>query len=154
MTTKREYEERFRMFERLRELGITSDHCEQLRRISMTLRRWFELECGNGNDHGSWCITRGRKVAKVFTHDDDGTPFMERHHYAHGHGKDTVTHTALADRENGAKKRLAAIMANYPTLSVYVQTDPRGAALYVLKPGDIPADGTASQYYTRGICVY
>lgn len=145
MTTKREYEERFRMFERLKALGITTDHCEQLRRISMTLRAWFTLECGDSNDHASWGIERDGD-------EDDSPPYMVRH--IHTRDASKPIRTKIADRENGAKKRLAAIMANYPTLTAYIQGDCRGAALHILKPGDIPADGTADQYYNRGIAVY
>jgi hypothetical protein len=153
---------------RLTAIGIEyRDACE-LRRISMTLHRWFELECGDGNDHGSWCIVRGRKAKRErsssivsayhepqpFQHDDDGAPFIEHHHYLHGCGKDYVTHSSLPDREKGARKRLAKIMARYPGFAAYVQTDPRGCALYILRPGDISADLDVSSCYTRGIAVY
>ena len=60
----------------------------------------------------------------------------------------------VPDRETGALKRLAAIMARYPQLSAYVQGDPRGAALYILRPGDVPEGGQADAYYSRGIAVY
>jgi hypothetical protein len=36
----------------------------------------------------------------------------------------------------------------------YIQTDPRGAALYILRPGDVPEGKDAGAYYNRGICVY
>ncbi len=138
---------------------------ESLRRISMTLHRWHELECGDGNDHGSWCITRGRKERKPlpdlrgmgpaeFVHDDDGSPFLEHHHYRHGAGKDSVSYSALPDREVGAKKRLASIMARYSGLQTYIQTDPRGCALYILKPGDVPEGADISAYYSRGLAVF
>jgi hypothetical protein len=60
----------------------------------------------------------------------------------------------VRDMEKGALKRLAAIMARYPTLGHYVQGDPRGAALYILRPGDVPQGQQADAYYSRGICVY
>ena len=138
-----------------------------LRRIAMTLHRWHELECGNGNDHGSWAIARGKKTSErvqteqglnvrkdTFEHDDDGAPFLEHHHYAHGAGKDTVSYSRLPDREKGAKTRLAKILAKYPGLSAYIQTDPRGAALYILRPGDVPEGSSADSCYSRGVCVY
>ena len=140
-----------------------SDSAE-LRRISMTLHRWHELECGDGNDYGSWAIARGRKVRAqggmvhgeraTFEHDDDGKPYLEHHHYLHGHGKDYVTYAIMPDREAGALKRLAKIMARYPALSYYVQTDPRGCALYILRPGDVPAGEKAESYYSRGVAVF
>lgn len=140
-----------------------------LRRISMTLHRWHELECGDGNSYGSWAIVRGNKVRKklegsptwetTFVHDDDGKPFIEHHHYLHGRGKDYVSYTALADRERGALKRLDKIMDRYPGFVSYVQGDPRGCALYILRPGDIAtladgANGDVGSIYTRGIAVY
>ncbi len=134
-------------------LGISYEDAASLRRISMTLHRWHELECGDGNNYGSWCITRGRKVAGEFVYDDDGTPFIEHHHYRHGQGKDSTSYTAIPDREKGARKRMAAIMARYPELSAYVQTDPRGAPLYILRPGDVPAGADVSSYYSRGVVV-
>ena len=123
-------------------LGFTQGETEQLRRISMTLHRWFEHECNgaiqregdDGNGRPYWCNTHTG----------------ER------------TRTPVADREAGAMKRLNTIIrerdkrANDPLKPVgyYVQTDPRGAALYILRPGDVPAGADVSAYYSRGICVY
>jgi hypothetical protein len=74
----------------------------------------------------------------------------------------------LADRERGALKRLADIMSRYPALGHYVQGDPRGAPLYILRPEDMPEklyrqlpDGSMirdvqpdlSSCYNRGIAV-
>jgi hypothetical protein len=148
--------------------GITHDDAVALRRISMTLHRWHELECGDSNQYGSWAITRGRwrtfvpeegKPVRTFEHDDDERPFLEHHHYRHGAGKDTVTYSVMNDRERGALKRLTKIMARYPDFASYVQGDPRGCALYILRPGDLNTlengDGSdISACYTRGIAVY
>jgi hypothetical protein len=60
----------------------------------------------------------------------------------------------VADRETGAKKRLAKILESKPEISSYIQGDPRGAALYILRPGDIPEGKDPCAYYSRGICVY
>lgn len=106
---------------------------EALRRISMTLHRWHELECGIDNG----CIERDETTGNTY--------WLNSH---------TMRRYAVADRETGALKRLAAIMSRYPTLSAYVQTDPRGAALYILRPGDVPAGERAESYYSRGIAVY
>lgn len=167
----------------LRALGFTSDEAAALRRISMTLRAWYTLECGNGNEHGSWAIERDPETE---------VPYMIYHRYNHGAGKDTVTSTRIPDRETGAVKRLDRIMTarnarfgwqcedrNYlcddgtvdimtadgearahnvpPATAVvhyYLQTDPRGASLYIIRPGDIQAGDDVSAYYTRGLCVY
>ena len=39
-------------FDGLVNIGINLEDARALRRISMTLHRWYELECGDGNDHG------------------------------------------------------------------------------------------------------
>ena len=137
-------------------LGFTSDEAEKLRRISMTLRRWHELECGDG----SGCIERENE-------DGTGRPFWTSAHT----GK--RSRFPIADREKGAHKRLAAIVAERNkramppacalsygpdikdrSVSTFIQGDPRGAALYILRPGDVPAGQSADAYYTRCICVY
>lgn len=66
----------------------------------------------------------------------------------------TLRRWPYADRETGALRRLASILAAHDTLAYYVQTDPRGAALYILRPGDVPPGEDKGSYYTRGICVY
>lgn len=45
---KREKLESTMMLDNLRRIGIDRQDLQPLRRISMTLRRWFELECGTG----------------------------------------------------------------------------------------------------------
>lgn len=130
-------------FDRLINAGISYGDAVQLRRISMTLHRWHELECGDGNNYSSWCIVRGvKKVGGEFEYKDDGRPFLEVHPHT---GK--TSYSSVADRETGALKRLARIMANYPTLTAFVQTDPRGCALYV-------GEGLTDTNYNNGIAVY
>lgn len=137
----------------LRAAGIEFYDAHALRRIAMTLHRWHELECGDGDDYSSWTISRGRKKDGVFTHDESGKPFIERH--SHGRdGASRTTYSRIPDRERGALRRLAGIMANYPTLGYYVQGDPRGASLYILRPGDVPEGQETDAYYSRGIAVY
>ena len=130
---------------------------ESLRRISMTLHRWYELECGDSNQWQSWVITRGYKRKRVgekgytFEHDESGAPYMEVHSHQ---VKSEPSYNAIPDRERGAEKRLAKIMARYPGLQAYLQTDPRGCALYILKPGNVPEGADVSAYYSRGLAVY
>ena len=133
MTTKREKERLAHMFRALEMNGITFDDAHALRRISMTLRRWHELECG----------VEGGYIERDET---TGKPFMVN--------PNNNRRYPTPDRETGALKRLAKIMAAYPALSAYVQGDPRGAALYILRPGDVPAGEDADSYYSRGIAVY
>ena len=46
--TKREQEQRHRMYQSLNRMGLSWDECETLHKISMTLSRWSESEC-NGD---------------------------------------------------------------------------------------------------------
>jgi hypothetical protein len=59
----------------------------------------------------------------------------------------------IADREKGAQKRLAAIMARYPELWAYQQGDPRGCALYVGKQADLNGRDVDSLYSTLGVAI-
>ena len=126
---------------RLERRGMTLSfaHANTLRRAQLTLHRWAELECGDGNDYGSWAIER----------DDngDGPPYFVHHHYLHGRGKDYVTRSRIADREKGARARVAAVCKE-AGLHFYHQTDPRGCALYVSRE-PLPDDD-----YTRGVACY
>ena len=155
---------------RLMGLGFTADEADQLRRISMTLHRWHERECGTD----SACLVRGRwnHENQTFEYDDHGFAFEE---YANGSGR--RRYHRVPDREQGALQRLRRIISdrnqrvitatpepdtiqgcvdNAINLSVrpYIQADPRGAALYLLRPGDVPEGEDAGSYYTRGIVVY
>ena len=131
--------------ERLVHAGFVYEDACALRRIAMTLHRWHELECGDGNEFSSWSIARGEWKNGAFEYDDNGRAYLERHLHR---GDCKTTYNLIADRERGAQKRLAKIMARYPSLSAYVQGDPRGAALYILPP-DVTAEN-----YNRGIAVY
>lgn len=115
------------------------EDAESLRRISMTLHRWHELECGTDAGH-------------VERDEASGKPYW----YPSNRFADTgrVPRYSTPDREKGALARLARIMSRYPSLQAYVQTDPRGCALYILRPGDVPAGEKAESYYSRGIAVY
>lgn len=119
--------------------GISRSDAEGLRRIAMTLHRWHEMECGVSNG----CITRDEETGKPYWQWSTLKAPMQ----------------PIADREKGALNRLAGIMAKYPAMTSYVQGDPRGCALYILRAGDIPngADGKpgdVSAYYSRGLAVY
>lgn len=135
-------QETFRQITNLQSQGVTFEDARALRRISLTLRSWYTLECGDSNDSASWAIERDEETDKPYrvVHTHRPTPSTKRY--------------PIPDRETGAKKRLAAIIAKYPHLSYYVQTDPRGSALYILRPGDVPQNADPSCYYNRGIALY
>jgi hypothetical protein len=114
--------------------GVSPDDAAALRRISMTLHRWHELECG------------------------DGRGFIERDEVSgkprYVSANDPRAWRIIPDREGGALKRLGVIMGRYPTLRAFVQGDPRGCALYLLRPNDVPDGADVSSYYSRGIPVF
>lgn len=116
-------------------LGISYEDASALRRASMTLRRWYEGECGGD----SWAIERDEISGKPY-----------RVYYG---GQHPVRYP-IPDRERGAEASIRAILSRYPGLTPYYQTDPRGCALYLIRPGDIPQGEDVSAYYTRGVAVY
>ena len=145
--TKTERERLTRQENILCNLGFTRDESDALRRISRTLRRWHELECGT--DSGA--IERDDATGKPYWMTESGRRIP------------------VADRERGALRRLGRIVGMRNTrvwaasnahavhvhaVHPYVQTDPRGAALYILRPGDVPAGSKPESCYTNGICVY
>lgn len=136
--TRKEAQETEAMLGRLQSLGIRRDDAESLRRISMTLHRWHELECGT--DGG--CIERD-EPAPVYP---EGKPYWLN--------SMTGRRYPVADRERGARRRLFIVMTRYPTLLAYVQTDPRGASLYILRATDVPAGENVDAYYSRGVAVF
>jgi hypothetical protein len=131
------------LYRALERIGITGQDVDQLLRIERTLSRWSERECGDGNSYGSWAIERDEATDK---------PYEVRHYYGHGQSADRVTRTPIADREAGAKRKLAGIMAKYPSLVAYIQGDPRGCALYILTKEQVGASDIDS-IYTRGVAV-
>jgi hypothetical protein len=125
--------EQYQMIRALESEGVTYQDAQALRRVSMTLNRWHERECGT--EHG--CIERD---------EDTGVPYFRA---AAG------TRYQVRDMETGALKRLATIMARYPHLKAYVQGDPRGAALYIWTPRNVAVYGNdVDANYSRGIAVY
>ena len=140
--TKREAIRQTAQINTLVGLGFSTEEAVKLRRISMTLQRWYELECGS--DGG--CIERDEETGLTYW----------RSEYS---GR----RTRCPDRETGAVHRLRDIInarnvrqshTEEPFLNYYLQTDPRGAALYILRPQDIPEGKDLASYYSRGICIY
>lgn len=144
--TKNEAQRRARLDTYLLTLGFTDSEVASLRRINSTLQRWYELECGS--EHG------------VIERDDaTGKPYWVNYTRRYLGANDARMRSPVADREAGALRRLARIIKarNARTdapVSTYVQTDPRGAALYILRPGDIPEGTSVESCYTRGVCVF
>lgn len=136
--------EQYEMMARLQSLGFTLEEANKLRRISCTLQHWFEMECGTTNKAGS-------NISIERDENGEGKPF-KRVQYMIG-GKWIDTRYPVADREAGARKRLAKIMAAHDSLIAYVQTDCRGASLYILRKADVAGENIDS-IYNRGVAVY
>ena len=128
--------ERQAAIDRAMSCGLTYAHAVAVRRIALTLRRWYELEC-NGE------IQRDEVTNKPYWVSEWGARWTT--------GK--RCRRLIPDRETGAIKRLDAIMAHYPDLRAYLQTDPRGGTLYVIRPGDVPEGKEVGAYYNRGVFV-
>ena len=139
---------KYNAIESLEKIGFSNEDATALRRISMTLGRWHELECGDSNNYASWCVVRGKKNDGEFVYDDNGEAYEERH----VHTENKARYTKIADRERGAHKRLKDIMSRYADFVPYIQTDPRGCALYILRSDDV-AGKDISSIYTRGVPV-
>lgn len=172
--TKRQAENYSHLTDTLARLGFTHEERESLIRIERTLARWGELECGNGNDSASWAIERaesscyctqcGHKgfgpqshtchcekcgdVAPIRTKEKDGKPYLVTHPRT---GK--PYRRAIPDREAGALKRLAKIMASRPHLLAYHQGDPRGCSLYIVPANAVGPGESINSVYTRGVAI-
>lgn len=150
--TKREVLRQHTQEQTLQALGFTPTEAQTLRRISMTLSRWAENECNGTIERDE---TRNNRPFW-------SNPSTGRHFVA-----------PVADRERGALRRLDAIVtarnvragwvqnAGYygvqpstPSLSHYVQGDPRGAALYIIRPDDVPDGADVESCYSRGVAIY
>ena len=130
--TRREAMELTAQQNRLMEVGISREDADTLRRISMTLRHWFERQCGIDNG----CIERDETTNKPYWLNSM-----------------TMKRYPIADRETGAYKRLKAVMAKYPALTYYVQGDPRGCSLYILTADQLDSRYSIDSIYTRGIAI-
>lgn len=115
--------------EALTNLGVAASDAIALRRLARRLHSWYEREC-------SGTVER----------DPDGRVW--------GVNPDTGARWRTQDRETGAVRRVNAIMAKYPDLVAYHQTDPRGAPLYILRRADVRPGEELAHVYTRGVAVY
>lgn len=126
--TKKQAERYHWLLNAMENHGITKEETDKLLRCERTLHRWAEAEC-NGD------IQR----------DDNGKPFL---YFGRNHELKHKT----SDRETAALKR-AQTIAEAHSLKIYHQGDPRGCALYIIRPGDIPEGKTAGSCYNRGIAI-
>ena len=113
-------------------LGISFHDCQKLARIASTLHRWDELLCGTAEGH----VEHDEKTGKPW--------FVSAR---------TGQRSPVPDRGAAAIRRLSAIMDAYPTLKACHQSDPRGAALWIVQKKDIPPRVHVSDCYTRGVAI-
>jgi hypothetical protein len=113
---------------RLASLGINANDSRKLIRASQTLSTWGEHEC-NG------AIQQDDATGQYYWYSQDGRKLSR-----------------AIDRESGAVRRAQAIASKYG-LEIYYQTDPRGCALYVLRPDDIPQGRSIDSCYSNGVAV-
>ncbi len=157
---------RLNTFQTLARMGISDADARTLVRISATLHTWHEHECNGAIQREelvrcSECKApfhnplRHSGCCDAVTADGIGCRGIAERHPGrpYWHNADSgkrIGHTA--DRETPAIRRAYDIAARYG-LTAYVQGDPRGCALYLVRPGDVPAGADIDSYYSRGIAV-
>jgi hypothetical protein len=116
--------------------GMTAALLAQAYTLERALHRWHEFECGTENggvDYG------------------DDNPETAR--YCGWYNARTGTRSRIRNQWPELMKRLARLRAALPALVFYVQGDPRGAALYALRPGDCLPGVAVDSCYSRGVCL-
>lgn len=127
------------LYRPLGQAGFSDEEITALVRIERTLQRWGELECGDSNDFQSFAVERDETTGKPFL-------VCQPH-------KGPARRVPVADREAGAKRRLAAIMAKHPRWLAYHQTDCRGCNLYLLRKSQVKPGESVDSIYNRGVAV-
>ena len=125
----------------LASLGFNANEIAALLAVERGLNRWHELECGTGNDRVSVSVERDEKTGK---------PFKRVQFQSHSGWVDRKT--PCRDMEKSYLSRLARIMEG-KAVRAYVQGDPRGCALYIIRAEDVPQGADVHSYYSRGIAV-
>lgn len=143
MRTNAKKQRMARFFDTMSRLGFTFQETEQLLKAERALQRWHELECGTGND---------RVTVSVERDEESGKPFR-RVQYMGAGGKWIDRREPCRDTEKAARKRIDSVLSGKSGLSAFIQGDPRGCALYILRDGDIPEGAGPCAYYSRGIPV-
>ena len=119
----------------LNRYGFSNREALDLFTIESRLHKWHEREC-NGE------VDRDEKTGKVY-----GVIQCLR--------RGTVrTRLPIRDMETFVIRKLDGIMATRPHLTYYIQSDPRGAALYIIEKEKLDPALSIDCQYNRGICVY
>lgn len=112
---------------------LLPDDIAKLLRIEKKLRRWHELQCGADAGH----------VEEVGEEGSGNWEFVNRH----GH------RSPIRNATEQARKTLNAFKTVDPDLLFYVQTDPRGCALYLLKKSQVESGEDVNAVYSRGVAI-
>lgn len=140
-TTKRQRAALF--FEMMGRVGFSAAETEVLLKAERALHRWAEMECGTGDDRHTVSVERDEQTGK---------PFRRVQFYSYA-GKWVDRREPCRDMEAAALRRVAAIAEAHPGMSFYHQGDPRGCALYLIRPGDVIEGANVGSYYSRGIAI-
>ena len=125
----------------LTSLGFNANEIDTLLSVERGLQRWHELECGTGDNRVSVSVERDEQTGKPFKR----VQFQSRSGWID-------RKTPCRDMEKSHLARLARVMEG-KAVRAYVQGDPRGCALYILRKGDVPQGADVNAYYSRGIAV-
>lgn len=125
----------------LASIGFNANEIDTLISVERGLHRWHELECGTGDNRVSVSVERDEQTGK---------PFKRVQYQTRSGWVDRKT--PCRDMEKAHLSRLARVMVG-KAVRAYVQGDPRGCALYILRKGDVPEGADANAYYSRGIAV-
>lgn len=139
-TTKRQRQACF--FDMMARVGFSTDETRTLLKAEGALQRWAESECGTGTETHTVSIERDETTGKPFRR----VQFRRA-------GQWVENRYPVRDMEAAALRRVATIAEAHPGMSFYHQGDPRGCALYLIRPGDVPAGESADAYYSRGIAL-
>ena len=124
-------------------VGFSAAETETLLKAERALHRWAEMECGTGDDRHTVSVERDEQTGK---------PFRRVQFYSYA-GKWVDRREPCRDMEAAALRRVAAIAEAHPGMSFYHQGDPRGCALYLIRPGDVIEGADVGSYYSRGIAI-
>ncbi len=127
----------------LHNLGFNDQQIKKLRSASRTLQKWFEMECGS--DDG--CIVRISDTAGEPIETYEGIPCLLTFE---GNKR---CYTRIVDKEAAARSIIKSIGEENDQCVFYIQTDPRGAALYAV-PKEYLVNRKIEQIYPNGVAIY
>lgn len=127
------------VFELGRQLNIKHADALALRKQASVLQSWHELLCGRED---GVCVEYDEETERYFKY---------RYDTMDGYKNKTV----CRDREKTAVKHISTILKKYEGLCFYIQSDPRGAPLFIYKRRDLHEQNEAIEccYNSVGVPV-